>query len=191
MSELPELGGRAFGPAGVVERDVGLDVPLADAGDPAAVGPEGVQFGGQARREVRVGDAAAGQQHRPRPLGAQAPDVLDLQLRIAEGGGDHDHQPVPLGGPHRPGGDRPEVRVGDVVDDQAHHRGRGPGQRLRGRVGDVAEVPRRVLDLAAQLLPHGPGAPVEHPRGRGDRHPGVLRDALQRHGAGGTGGTGG
>ena len=61
----------------------------------------------------------AGEQHGADPLGAQRRHVGDLLLGVAVGGADHHEQALTGCGPDRAVGQRGEVGVGQVVDDDA------------------------------------------------------------------------
>ena len=94
----------------------------------------------------RVVEAAAGEHDGRRADRAQQPDVRALAVGVALGAA-RDHEVA--GGRRRvldPAHDLGEVRVGDVVDDDRHHRHVALEQAAGERVRDVVERPGRLED---------------------------------------------
>jgi hypothetical protein len=140
VPQLHEMVGDQPGTVPVVGQDGGhVDAVVADAGDPRAERVEGGHLLAQPVVVPPVAEAARQQQYAARALGAQPGEVVELQCGVAEGVSDEHEEPVLVGDAHRADGERGEVGVRDVVDDQPDDRRGGPGQSLGRTVGRVSE----------------------------------------------------
>ena len=105
---------------------------------------------------VAVVAAAAGDDHRPRPHRAHHRHVGELAAGVAEGVADRDDRGMLVGPLHDRGGDRREVRVGDVVDQHPDDVAVPRCDRAGRQVGAVPEVGRGTRDPLDQLVGDAP-----------------------------------
>ena len=142
--------------AGAVLRHHGVEREpvLADQRDAPAGRLEGLELAPELLQVLAVGEAAAGEDRGARALGAERREVLELAQRAAQRAPERHGQVMLLGRAHGAGGDRREVRVADVLHDEADDVGVATRHRLRLGVGRVVERGRRLDDLGAERGPH-------------------------------------
>jgi hypothetical protein len=129
--------------------------------------------------------AGAGQDDRRDPLGPQHLHIVALADRVTVAVADDQQRAAGDRDLLQPAGDLGEVRVRNVVDDDADRAALGPGQHAGVSVGHVVELGDRFHHPGPQFVGDRLGRGVDDTRRGGRRHPRPAGHVGEGHGAGG------
>ena len=184
VPELDQRGDHRRDPAGVVDAHVRLATGMRrQVDDRRAVGPHRGEMPVDLLVDRRVVEPAAREHDGRRAHGPQQPDVRAFPLGIPLRAAGDDEVAVDRGGILHAADDLREVRVRDVVDDDADDRHPALEQAARQGVGHVVERPGGLEDALARggadRVVRGRDDP-RRGRGRHAGEPGDLGDRCHR-----------
>jgi hypothetical protein len=146
-----------------------------DHRDPAAGALEAGELRLGLGLDPRVAVAGAGHDDDADPLRDEVPDLPQLVVRVAAGVADLHEQVLRVGEVDDAAGDLREVRVVDLVHDQADGGAGAAGQGAGERVRHVTQLLGHPADAAGHLLADAVAAGERAGGGR-QGHAGALRD---------------
>ena len=177
MAQLHQGGDHPRDPGGIVHADVGVPCGMwREMHDGRAIRAHGGHVPGHLRVEHRIGQAAARKDERRGAHRSEQAHVRELTLRDPVRAAGDDQETADRGRVLDAAHDLGEVRVGDVVDDDADDRHVALVQPAGQRVRDVVERPSRLQHPRARARADGVRRGRDDPRDRGRGDPGQPGD---------------